>query len=203
VTEDVRNWDRRTLARLRWFAIMNKLRQIQLSLLAGLCLATGPAFGAMTFNFSYQFVGGPKVTGSLDGDQNGEFVENVSNVSVFFNGTAMNGTVYTAKLDSTINWVAGAVVSFDVLKNNFIFANGDLLRGASIPEYFEIMSRPPYTRSFAAARISGYYEEETTATSLWSLTPAVVPEPSTYIAGALLLLPFGAQAVRRLRNRKH
>lgn len=30
----------------------------------------------------------------------------------------------------------------------------------------------------------------------------VVPEPSTYIAGALLLLPFGAQAVRRLRMRK-
>jgi hypothetical protein len=29
----------------------------------------------------------------------------------------------------------------------------------------------------------------------------VVPEPSTYLAGALLLLPFGAQAVRRLRTR--
>jgi hypothetical protein len=33
-----------------------------------------------------------------------------------------------------------------------------------------------------------------------AVTP--VPEPSTYIAGALLLLPFGAQAVRRLRTRK-
>jgi hypothetical protein len=29
---------------------------------------------------------------------------------------------------------------------------------------------------------------------------SVVPEPSTYIAGALLLLPFGASTVRRLRK---
>jgi hypothetical protein len=31
----------------------------------------------------------------------------------------------------------------------------------------------------------------------------VVPEPSTVIAGALLLLPFGASTLRCLRNRKH
>jgi hypothetical protein len=29
-----------------------------------------------------------------------------------------------------------------------------------------------------------------------------VPEPSTFIAGALMLLPFGAQVIRRLRNRQ-
>jgi len=34
------------------------------------------------------------------------------------------------------------------------------------------------------------------------LTVAPVPEPSTYIAGALLLLPFGASTIRRFRNRK-
>lgn len=33
-----------------------------------------------------------------------------------------------------------------------------------------------------------------------TLTPTVVPEPSTYIAGALLLLPFGIQTIRRLRK---
>ncbi len=32
--------------------------------------------------------------------------------------------------------------------------------------------------------------------------PAVVPEPSTVIAAALLLLPFGLQGFRALRNRK-
>ena len=34
-----------------------------------------------------------------------------------------------------------------------------------------------------------------------SLT-AAVPEPSTYLAGALLLLPFGLQGIRHLRSRK-
>jgi len=29
-----------------------------------------------------------------------------------------------------------------------------------------------------------------------------IPEPSTYLAGALLLAPFGASAIRSLRNRK-
>jgi hypothetical protein len=30
-----------------------------------------------------------------------------------------------------------------------------------------------------------------------------VPEPSTYIGGALLLLPFGLQGIRHLRERRH
>jgi hypothetical protein len=32
--------------------------------------------------------------------------------------------------------------------------------------------------------------------------PGVVPEPATLVAGALLLLPFGLQGIRMLRNRK-
>ena len=36
-----------------------------------------------------------------------------------------------------------------------------------------------------------------------SITTSVpVPEPSTYLAGVLLLLPFGLQGIRSLRNRK-
>ena len=34
------------------------------------------------------------------------------------------------------------------------------------------------------------------------LVNTVVPEPSTYVAGALMLLPFGAKAVRRWKTRK-
>jgi len=33
-------------------------------------------------------------------------------------------------------------------------------------------------------------------------TISAVPEPSTWVAGALLALPFGVQGVRYLRNRK-
>jgi hypothetical protein len=34
----------------------------------------------------------------------------------------------------------------------------------------------------------------------WSFQPIPVPEPTTMIAGALLLLPFGISTIRRLRR---
>jgi hypothetical protein len=154
----------------------------------------------MTFDFSYEFGNGFKVTGSLEGIQNGEFIENVSNVLLFFNGTPVAGPIYTGMLDSSINWVPGAVVSFDVSKNNFIFVNGSLA-STSYSAYFEIISSPPYTRSLASAYNGGnYLEESPSVTSSWSLTPAIIPESSTYLAAALLLLPFGASTIRFIRK---
>ena len=36
-----------------------------------------------------------------------------------------------------------------------------------------------------------------------TISLAPVPEPTTFIAGALLLLPFGLQGIRTLRYRRH
>lgn len=44
---------------------------------------------------------------------------------------------------------------------------------------------------------SGAYQDE-----IGSPAATAIPEPSIYLAGALLLLPFGVQAARRLRNCK-
>jgi hypothetical protein len=69
---------------------------IEMKVLPKLCgilalvLALGTARGD-TFNFSYLFGDGLLVTGSLDGTANGNFVENVTNVSVFFDGNALTG----------------------------------------------------------------------------------------------------------------
>lgn len=41
------------------------------------------------------------------------------------------------------------------------------------------------------------------AAGTFAASTAPVPEPSTYLAGALLLPPFELQGIRRLRNRKH
>jgi hypothetical protein len=38
--------------------------------------------------------------------------------------------------------------------------------------------------------------------SAWGFTPLAVPEPTTMIAGALLLLPFGASTLRMLRKNR-
>jgi len=48
--------------------------------------------------------------------------------------------------------------------------------------------------SFYATRISSYQD--------WIDTTAAVPEPTTMIAGALLLLPFGASTLRILRKNR-
>lgn len=52
--------------------------------------------------------------------------------------------------------------------------------------------------------LSSGFEMDNFSITTESITPpgTVVPEPSTYIAGALLTLPFALKGLRRLRNRK-
>ena len=97
-------------------------------LAAGLSLALGLAAGsarATIFDFSYTFADDSLVvTGTLAGDLNGNFVDNVSNVSVFFNGTAVPGPVNGFTNDGS-GWVPGPIVSFDASENNFSFGTTD------------------------------------------------------------------------------
>jgi hypothetical protein len=37
----------------------------------------------------------------------------------------------------------------------------------------------------------------------WKTVPAPVPEPSTWLAGALLLVPLGVSALRSMRKNKN
>jgi hypothetical protein len=103
------------------------IRKLQLALTLALCSAAS-LLHATVFNYSYSFGDGLTVSGSLTGSQNGAFVENVANVTLFFNGTEAPGTIYTSKFDSA-NYVSGPVVSFDALQNNFVFSNSDLAGG--------------------------------------------------------------------------
>ena len=83
---------------------------------------------ATVFDFSYTFGSGDVASGSLTGTQNGNFVDSVSNVSVFLNGTALIGNPNLYQPYSFLAgccFVAGApVISFNGNLNNFIFANG-------------------------------------------------------------------------------
>jgi hypothetical protein len=59
---------------------------------------------------------------------------------------------------------------------------------------YDAITGDPYSGpgSFYATRISSYQG--------WIDTIAAVPEPTTMIAGALLLLPFGLSTMRRMRK---
>jgi hypothetical protein len=184
---------------------MKTLRLIFTTALASLCLAAVSTYGAMTFDFSSTFPAltgefhQPQLTvwGSLAGDlsADGKFVEHVSIVSVFFNQIQAPGTYCVA---------LGSVVSFSADLSNFLFSdpprpdqdfgtwrfaiqNGGVASINYNPDYiYQYGGNPEMPMNYSGGS--------------WSLT--AVPEPTTMIAGALALLPFGLQGIRFLRTRK-
>jgi hypothetical protein len=121
------------------------------------------------------------VSGTLDGTQNGNFVDNVSNVSVFFDGVALPGTIYTSMYDG-LNYLSGAVVSFDALQNNFLFATSDLASGDFGYESLFYMLNASVFEDTALALSNvgiGYASQDSpTSGGSWSLT---VPDSGSTI----------------------
>jgi hypothetical protein len=153
--------------------------------LLALALA-GVTAQANTFNFSYVFGDGvTTVTGSLNGDQNGIFVENITNVSVSFNGEAMPGTVFTSQFDAdSFSYLPGAIVSFDALQNNFFFANSDLAGGdVGYDSIFYLLNASVFMDTAVASSTLGYASQDAPiVTSSWSLSAAPgssVPDQGT------------------------
>lgn len=141
---------------------------------------------ATPFDFSYTFVDGTLVTGSLDGTQNGAFVDNVSNVSLAFNGVQVTGPIFTLHYDGTDFVAGGAVVSFDATQNNFLFINSDYAGGDPFGDAFGIPSGDlAFLSSFPLLNVS----DLPTNIQTWSLTA-----PSTNVPEAGSTLAFVAVA---------
>jgi len=151
----------------------------------GLCLALGLAVGsarATTFEFSYTFgdINNPLVvTGTLDGnlDVTGLFVEGVQNVSLFFNGDAALGTVFTSQYNGN-DFVSGPVVAFDVTQNNFYFTNTDFANADFTADTLFYISGIDGLVG-AQTPVLGSVQESPLVAGNWSLTAVnTVPENS-------------------------
>jgi len=158
------------------------------SLLLGVCLFFGAISArADLFNYSYTF-GNPGtpivVSGSLQGTQNGIFVENVSNMTLFFNGVQAVGTIYGAQEQySTGFWIAGPVVSFDLSQNNFFFVNRDYLGGETGWDEFFYLT--PDSLAYYAYAYSGpnFLSVGDRSAGQWSLTSVNgVPDAGSTVA---------------------
>lgn len=172
------------------------------------------------FDFSYTFGSGDVASGSLTGTQNGNFVENVSAVHVFLNGTALAGSdlyqPYTFSAGCCyVN--ANPVISFNGNLNNFIFSDGlpvwpygatnwFSMNGTDI-DYWNTGSLGPLQWASVYVPSSPYVSDSSINglaivsghgfdASRWSLTVAApIPEPETYamLLAGLSLLGFAAR----------
>jgi hypothetical protein len=173
----------------------------RLLLFLGLVLtATAVPSFADTFDFSYVFGDGTDITGSFTGTKAGQFVNNVSNVSVFFDGTAMPGTIYTSTIDSGFDYLNGPVISFDASQNDFVFANSDLAGGDFSYDSFFLISNTAGEASAQSFPLGFSGSNDFPAVdSSWSLTqllPAAVPDGGG-VAGLFGLAMLGLIGFRR------
>jgi hypothetical protein len=130
---------------------------------------------ATSFDFSYAFGDGSNtlITGTLDGTQDGNFVDNVSNVTLSFNGIQIAGPLFTASFDDTLGYVPGAIVSFDLNLNNFVFADGDVGNGGGYSELFTILTGSQVASDYATFYSSSQnlFPLDSPPNASWSLTP--------------------------------
>jgi hypothetical protein len=175
-------------------------------------LASGSAM-ADNFEFSYRFNTGEQVTGSFAGTLAGDLVTDISQLAVSIDGVAFTGPLQAFRYTQpggncgTCFEASGAVVSFDPMKNNFFFSNGNVATGFEVTNYFYVIPWPNAPRDNIAQNVAtqglingtlinvfnGQYQPQN-----WVLTATPVPEPASV---SMLLVGLAAVLSRSQRRR--
>lgn len=154
---------------------------------------------ATTFNFSYSFDpantgnGEPVViTGSFDGTAVGDLISDISNASLWINGTAFTGPLTISGIDTATGSPSGsAVVSLDATQANFAFADDGL------NNFFTIAGGQAFAVDYNLTDSLGNAISGAEAASNASWAVAAVPEPASYALLAAGLFVIGAATQRR------
>lgn len=151
---------------------------------------------AAVYSFSYTFADQSEVHGTLNGDAVGDYVNNISDVHVFFNGTEFTGTMFQSSYDDATQQFVNlgqATLSANAALNNFAFAEIDPA-GALTPDNYFYFINGEFTgqQVFAVNYNTSDVAFDSPAQSTWSLNAAEVPEPASIALalGGLGLLGF-------------
>lgn len=153
---------------------------------------------ATAFSFAYTFGDAQTITGTLDGDANGDFVNNISNLHVFFDNTEFTGTLFQASWNGashSFDALGAATLSTKAALNNFIFADADPINGTPNKYFYFFNDAIQGQQVFAVDYDQSTAAFDQPAQSTWSLS-AKVPEPAS------LPLMLGALAVAAVTLRR-
>lgn len=182
------------------------LKKFAKTVAASALLGLSITANAGLFEFSYLFQDGTSVTGTLTGDANGQYIENVDNVTVQLNGvelatqlwdvafvpngTGVNGDWWDNRID--------AIVSFDASLNNFLFIDSNYPTDTDFSTYFYMINENGYN-NVQVHHTTGTASANPINGSAWSIAEVSVPEPGTL--GLLGLGLLGVVASRRKLNK--
>jgi hypothetical protein len=182
--------------------------------LAALALAFSASTNAATFEYSYTYNNGTRISGTLTGSLIGDFVQNVSDISVFANGVPLTGRPYylggLIPEDGGFSNFGGRLSPIQSL-NRFVFTDSPNLNEFRQTSFFDFDgnlstgnfgSNSHYGRSLPGeffARVLAADRPVNNSFSLVETTLAVspVPEPSTY---AMLLTGLVVVSISYMRR---
>jgi hypothetical protein len=198
---------------------MKDTQKLLLIALVSLGMTSGSIY-ADTFDYSYTFGDGDSVSGTLEGTPDGNYVDNVQDVTVSINGlnssdgpfadtsvtpvSVGNGetalTSYFATGGITVTITPPAVVSFDADLNNFVFGNSSTISGfMMLPNGQDVFNLFGYTGPLAVTALGGVnVDSEDSAQSSWSLVD--VPDGGLSVSMLGLALAGLAGVGRKFRK---
>ncbi len=135
------------------------------------------------FNLTYT-VSSDTVTATFQGTASGNDITNISNVSVWLNGIALNdnGALATDSWSSSQGWVSGgSVVSFNGADNNFAFIN-------YVPNNPSTSSNP--NDFLSVENQAGIGHQYITEVYYPAIIPSIVPSIGSYTNFLVILDPM-------------
>jgi hypothetical protein len=187
------------------------MKKIQMAIMA-VALVIAAQAQASFFDITFTDGGNNVGNGVLTATDNGNGTWNVTAASFTVTAGAASGNYSLVPNPNAPNPVnSGTYANMYYTYDNqatypgtpYLNANGLLLSsGGATPSILGIWGNSSTDYEFAGT-VYPYpnYPGTVDVHGIVTLTPSAVPEPTTMIAGALLLLPFGASTLRMLRRR--